>query len=141
MSNFTPLPALAGGAIIGLAASLLLLTHGKIAGISGIYGGLFDRKTEDKPLRLYFVAGLVAAGLLARFVHPSAVSTGDRSLLLAAVGGLLVGAGTQIGSGCTSGHGVCGISRLSGRSILATVTFIATGVLTVLALRAIGGAS
>lgn len=141
MSNFTPLPALAGGAIIGLAASLLLLTHGKIAGISGIYGGLFDRKTEDKPLRFYFVAGLVAAGLLARFVHPSAVSTGDRSLLLAAVGGLLVGAGTQIGSGCTSGHGVCGISRLSGRSILATVTFIATGVLTVLALRAIGGAS
>lgn len=141
MSNFTPLPALAGGAIIGLAASLLLLTHGKIAGISGLYGGLFDRDTEDKPLRFYFLAGLIAAGVLARFVYPSAVSTGDRSLLLAAAGGLLVGVGTQLGNGCTSGHGVCGISRLSRRSILATMTFIGTGVLTVLALRAIGGAS
>jgi uncharacterized membrane protein YedE/YeeE len=141
MSNFTPLPALAGGALIGLAASLLLLTHGKVAGISGIYGGLFDRDIEDKPLRFYFLAGLVVAGVIARFVVPSAVSAGDRSLLFAAAGGLLVGAGTQLGNGCTSGHGVCGISRLSRRSIVATITFLGTGVLTVLALRLIGGAS
>lgn len=140
MSQFTPFSALAGGAIIGLAASLLLLTHGKISGISGIFGGLFDRETEDKPLRLYFLAGLVAAGFLARFLHPSALPTGDRSLLLAAAGGVLVGVGTQLGNGCTSGHGVCGISRLSRRSIVATMTFIATGMITVFALRTIGGA-
>lgn len=140
MSQFTPFSALAGGALIGLAASLLLLTHGKIAGISGLFGGLFDRDTEDKPLRFYFLGGLVLAGLLARFVHPTALPTGDRSWLFAAVGGLVVGVGTQLGNGCTSGHGVCGISRFSRRSILATITFITTGGLTVLALKTFGGA-
>lgn len=140
MSPFTPFSALAGGALIGLAASLLLLTHGKIAGISGLFGGLFDRETEDRPLRFYFLGGLLVAGLLARFVHPAALPAGDRSWLFAAAGGLAVGVGTQLGNGCTSGHGVCGISRLSPRSIVATLTFITTGALTVLALRTFGGA-
>ncbi|MEZ4299745.1 MAG: YeeE/YedE thiosulfate transporter family protein [Polyangiaceae bacterium] len=139
MSHFTPFSALAGGVLIGLAVSLHLLAHGRIAGISGIFGGLFDKGNGDKPMRLTFLAGLLIAGLLARFVAPSALAVGDRSLVLAGAAGLIVGVGTQLGNGCTSGHGVCGISRLSIRSIIATVTFIATGILTVLAVRAVSG--
>lgn len=138
MSQFTPFSALLGGAIIGLSASLFMLMHGRIAGISGILGGLFDRDADDKPLRLYFLAGLAIAGILARALSASGLPTGDRSWLFAAIGGLAVGLGTQLGNGCTSGHGVCGISRVSPRSLVATVTFIAAGVLSVLALRALG---
>ncbi|MBK8252922.1 MAG: YeeE/YedE family protein [Polyangiaceae bacterium] len=139
MSQFTPISALAGGALIGLAVSLFLLAYGRIAGISGVFGGLFDSSADDKGLRLTFLAGLVIAGLVARVVYPSAVAAGDRSLIVAAVAGLIVGVGTQLGNGCTSGHGVCGVSRMSRRSIIATLTFIATGMLTVAAVRMFGG--
>lgn len=140
MNDLTPLSALAGGALIGLSASLLLLTHGKIAGVSGLFGGLLQPKTEDRALRLAFLLGLVVMGLAARFVAPSAIGAlpASRSLAVVAIAGLIVGFGTRLGNGCTSGHGVCGISRLSPRSILATITFIATGAL---AVALFGGAS
>lgn len=128
MHDFTPIPALAGGALIGLGASLLLLTHGKVAGISGLYGGLFRRGTSDRALRVSFIAGLLVAGVLVRLVAPEAfASAWTPGLGLALLAGVIVGFGTQLGNGCTSGHGVCGISRFSVRSIVATVTFIATG--------------
>jgi uncharacterized membrane protein YedE/YeeE len=135
MHDFTPIPALLGGMLIGLAASILLLTHGRVAGISGLYGGAIRRGTSDRAFRLSFVAGLVIAGLVVRFLFPSA------SLPLTLVAGLLVGFGTQLGNGCTSGHGVCGLSRLSPRSLVATLTFMATGAATVfVAQHVIGGA-
>ena len=135
MENFTPVSALLGGALIGLGASLLMLSHGRIAGISGIFGGLFDPAGEEKGFRLSFLAGLLLAGVLARLVHPSTLPTATPGLVVGGVAGLLVGFGTQLGSGCTSGHGVCGLSRLSKRSLVATLTFIATGMLTVALLR------
>lgn len=140
MNDFTPLSALAGGALIGLAASVFLLTHGKIAGISGMFGGLLQPRTEDGPVRFAFVAGLVLAGVVARMFVPGAFEAppSSRTLAVIAMAGLLVGFGTRIGNGCTSGHGVCGIGRLSVRSLVATVTFIATGALTV---AIFGGAS
>lgn len=141
MNDFTPVSALIGGAVIGLAASLLLLTHGKVAGISGIYGGIFRHGTSDRAFRLAFVAGLVVVGALTRVVFPGAfATTWAASLPLALVAGLIVGFGTQLGSGCTSGHGVCGVSRLSVRSVVATGTFMATGFATVFVVRhLIGG--
>lgn len=136
--DFAPLPALAGGVLIGLAASLLLLTHGKVAGISGIFAGLLDRATHDKGFRLAFVAGLVAVGFGARLVAPDLVPASAAGLGVIALAGLIVGYGTRLGNGCTSGHGICGISRGSARSLIAVVTFISTGVLTVLATRLLG---
>lgn len=140
MNDFTPLSALAGGALIGLAASLFLFTHGKVAGISGMFGGLLSPQTEDGPVRFAFVAGLVLAGVIARMFAPGAFTAppSSRSLAVIAAAGLLVGVGTRVGNGCTSGHGVCGIARFSVRSIVATVTFIAAGALTV---AIFGGAS
>lgn len=132
MHDFTPVPALLGGVLIGLSASLLLLTHGKVAGISGLYGGLFRAGTTDRSLRLAFVVGLVLSGIALRFAFPSAfVSSFAPTLPWALGAGLVVGFGTQLGSGCTSGHGVCGIARLSTRSMVATCTFMATGFATV----------
>lgn len=125
MSNFTPLASLAGGALIGASASLLLMTEGRVAGISGIVSGIFGARW-----RMQFVAGLLGGGLVMLLVRPSSFGPSVVSLPLAIVAGLVVGVGTKLGSGCTSGHGVCGISRLSTRSILATCTFMATGVLT-----------
>lgn len=122
--------ALAGGAMIGLASAFLLLTHGRIAGISGIVGSLMQRTTHDRGWRLAFLAGMAGAGLVASVVAPSAVGASVRSLPVVIGAGLLVGYGTRLGSGCTSGHGVCGISRFSARSLVAVVTFMTTGVLT-----------
>jgi uncharacterized membrane protein YedE/YeeE len=141
MNDFTPITALMGGALIGVASSLFLLTHGKVAGISGIYGGLFRRGTSDRAFRLAFIAGLVVAGALLRVFFPGAFTTGwSATLPVALAAGLLVGFGTQLGNGCTSGHGVCGISRLSIRSLIATATFIGTGMATVFVVRhVIGG--
>lgn len=136
--DFAPLPALLGGVVIGLAASLLLLTHGKVAGISGIFAGLFDRATHDKAYRLAFVAGLLLVGVGAHFIAPELVPATSSSLGLVAVAGLLVGYGTRLGNGCTSGHGICGLSRGSIRSLVAVATFISTGVLTVLGVRLLG---
>jgi uncharacterized protein len=141
MHDFTPLSSLAGGALIGVAASLFLLTHGRVAGISGIYAGVFGRGTPDRRTRLSFLAGLLLAALAVRLVHPEAfASSWTASLPLALAAGVLVGIGTQLGGGCTSGHGVCGISRLSRRSMVATVAFMATAGVTVFVIRhLIGG--
>jgi uncharacterized protein len=143
MENFTPVSALTGGALIGLSASLVLLVHGRVAGISSIFGGVLDARrkggpsVDDRAFRLYFLGGLLLAGVLARFAYPSALPAGSPSLLVGGVAGLLVGFGTQVGSGCTSGHGVCGLSRLSKRSLAATITFMALGMLTAAALHAL----
>ena len=122
--------ALAGGALIGLAASLLLFTHGRIAGISGVIGSLLPPVPSDRHWRLAFVGGLVLAGLLARALAPHAIGASVRSPALVLVAGLLVGFGTRLGSGCTSGHGVCGLSRRSPRSLVAVLVFMTTGALT-----------
>jgi uncharacterized membrane protein YedE/YeeE len=140
MHDFTPVPALLGGALIGAAASLFLWSHGKVAGISGLYGGLLRRGTSDRAVRASFVAGLLLAGIAVRLVWPAAfVSSSSPTLGLALLAGVVVGVGTQMGSGCTSGHGVCGISRFSVRSIVATLTFMATGFLTVFVVRHVLG--
>lgn len=136
MNDFTPISALVGGAVIGLAASLLLFTHGKVAGISGLYGGMLRRGTSDRAFRLSFLAGLVLTGALVRLLAPGAfATTWSASLPLTLLAGLVVGFGTQLGNGCTSGHGVCGVSRLSPRSLIATGTFMATGFATTFVVR------
>lgn len=134
------LRGLAGGALIGVSASVLLLMNGRVAGISGILGGLLVRTTRDERIwRALFLLGLAAGGLIALALVPGAFGGAAPSLAIAIAAGVLVGAGTKIGNGCTSGHGVCGISRFSARSIVATLTFITTGALTLLAARALGG--
>lgn len=141
MTEFTPVASLVGGLMIGAAAVLLLALQGRIAGISGITARLLppyqDRAT---PGRLGFVAGLVLAPMVAMAVTGHAVTqTVSANLPLMAAAGLLVGFGAVWGSGCTSGHGVCGLSRLSPRSLVATLTFMATGVVTVYLLRHVFG--
>jgi uncharacterized membrane protein YedE/YeeE len=122
--------AVLGGMMIGAASSLLLLTHGRIAGISGVLGSLLERETSDRAWRIAFVAGLVGAGAIAAFVAPTAIGSQVASAPVLVIAGLLVGYGTQLGRGCTSGHGVCGISRWSVRSLVAVATFMTTGALT-----------
>jgi hypothetical protein len=129
-----------GGAFIGLSASLLLLTHGKIAGISGMLGGLINPKTTDRGYRAWFLAGLVLVGIAVRIFRPELLAPAhSASLGLTAVAGLIVGFGTSLGNGCTSGHGVCGVSRLSTRSIIATSAFVFTGAVTVFLARHLTG--
>lgn len=136
MNDFTPVSALIGGALIGLAASLLLFTHGKVAGISGLYGGVFRARIADRTFRLAFVLGLVAAGAVLKLLFPGAfATTWSATLPVALVAGVIVGFGTQLGNGCTSGHGVCGLSRMSVRSLVATGTFMATGFATTYVVR------
>lgn len=141
MNDFTPLPSLLGGVLIGLAATILLAWNGRIAGISGILGGVLLPKSGEVSWRAVFLAGLVAGGFLLRIIYPSAFpAEASGSLPVIAAAGLLVGFGTRLGSGCTSGHGVCGLSRLSARSLVATLTFMATGALTVFVVHhVIGG--
>ena len=128
MAHFTPTASLLGGMLIGLSASAMLLANGKIAGISGIVAGLLSPTKHDTLWRLVFVAGLLAGGFLLRFFSLRSFEIGIvRSGGALALAGLLVGFGTRLGNGCTSGHGICGISRGSKRSLIATVTFIATG--------------
>ena len=153
---FTPLSALAGGALIGLAAALFVLFNGRIAGISGVLGGLLRPKTGDVGWRLAFVTGLIAAPVLyqllvllpaSRLLTVSEytrlvsltlhqIDAGNLTLIVA---GLLVGIGTRYGAGCTSGHGVCGLSRFSIRSLVATLTFMAAGFATVFVARHLFG--
>jgi uncharacterized membrane protein YedE/YeeE len=141
VTDFTPVSSLAGGALVGAAATLLLWLDGRIAGISGIVGGLLRRRPGDMAWRVAFVVGLLTGGLVLRLVAPATVAfTLQRSTATLLIAGLLVGYGTQLGNGCTSGHGVCGLSRGSRRSLAATVTFMTTGVLTALAVRLLGGA-
>ena len=126
---------LAGGILIGLAASGLLLLNGRLAGISGIFGGVVALR-PDAPWRLAFVAGLLSSGAVLLLVRPEAFgSAPPASLPVLAVAGLLVGIGARVSNGCTSGHGVCGLARRSPRALIATLTFMATGALTVLVVR------
>lgn len=133
--HFTPWTALAGGLLIGLAAALLVLFNGRIAGISGILGGLLRAARSDVGWRLAFLAGLLTAPLLYAMVAalPEVTVEAGSGTLVAA--GLLVGVGTRYGSGCTSGHGVCGISRGSPRSLAATAAFMFAGFVTVFIVR------
>jgi uncharacterized protein len=132
---FTPWSAAIGGVVIGLAVALFVLVNGRIAGISGIVGGMLRPVRGDLAWRLAFIAGLVAAPLAyaTAAALPSATIEAGYPVLIAA--GLLVGIGTRLGSGCTSGHGVCGLSRLSPRSLVATLSFMAAGFVTVFVLR------
>lgn len=131
--HFTPWTSLAGGILIGLAAAMLVLLSGRIAGISGIVGGLLVPRSGDIGWRLAFVGGLLLAPAVMAFYPVSPrIDAGFGTLALA---GLLVGVGTSYGSGCTSGHGVCGLSRLSPRSLAATLVFMGAGVATVLVTR------
>ena len=133
--HFTPWHALAGGLLIGLAAALFIFFNGKIAGISGILGGLLRPVKGDLLWRLAFLLGLMAAPLLYALFRPLTEATIEASNVTLVVAGLLVGLGTRYGAGCTSGHGVCGLSRLSLRSLVATLSFMAAGFLTVYIMR------
>ena len=136
---FTPGASLAGGLLIGLAAALMVVLLGRIAGISGMVGGLLQRSSWRQASvwgwRLAFVLGLVAAPLVWQLFAPLPAMDMPRNPAVIVLAGLLVGFGTRLGSGCTSGHGVCGLSRLSLRSLAATLTFMATGALAVFVLR------
>lgn len=137
---FTPLSALAGGALIGLAASTLLLLEGRIAGISGVFGGLLRPAAGDVAWRVAFIGGLVGAGVILVAVAPQTIQATDhRGLVATLVAGLVVGFGVRLGNGCTSGHGVCGLSRFSRRSLVATLTFMGTGIVTASLIQAFGG--
>jgi len=132
---FTPWPALAGGLLIGIAAAMFVLLNGRIAGVSGVLGGLVTPAKGDVAWRMSFVLGLLIAPTVYAFFSagsPLRIDAGDGALVLA---GLLVGAGTRYGSGCTSGHGICGLSRLSPRSLVATLAFMGAGFVTVFVLR------
>nr|WP_137830691.1 YeeE/YedE family protein [Methylobacterium sp. L1A1] len=141
MDGFTPVSALVGGALIGTSAALFLLLNGRIAGISGILGGLLAPPSRETGWRIAFLAGLVLVPLayagMGGGLPPVTV---DASFPLLAVAGLLVGFGSRLGAGCTSGHGVCGIGRGSPRSLVATGTFMAVAILTVLVVRHLVGA-
>jgi len=141
MANFTPVSAAIGGALIGLAAALLMLTTGRVAGISGIFGGALTLSTADKGWRIAFIAGLILApltGTLAGYALTAPQMPANWAVIV--VAGLLVGFGTRMGSGCTSGHGVCGIARLSLRSIVATAIFMGVAIAVVAVTRhGIGG--
>lgn len=134
-ANFTPLAAISGGLLIGLAASLFAIFNGRIAGISGIAGGLLRPKKGDIAWRLTFLSGLIAAPVLYRVFAELPEIKVDAGWGMLAASGLLVGVGTRYGSGCTSGHGICGLSRLSLRSLMATLAFMTSGFLTVFFVR------
>ena len=131
LTEFTPFSSFVGGIIIGLAAVLLLLTNGRIAGISGIIGGLLQKKSTDQVWRIVFILGLVLSPFLYAIFQPLPPLSIQTPTPIIIIAGVLVGFGTRLGSGCTSGHGVCGLSRLSGRSFIATFVFMLAGFITV----------
>ena len=139
-NNFTPWASLAGGALIGLAAAIFILFNGRIAGITGIVSGLIRPRLHDAGWRIAFVLGLIVSPLIWGFFWQLPIIQIDASNGLLAIAGLVVGISTRVGSGCTSGHGVCGIARFSPRSIVATLAFMATGFLTVYIVRHVLGA-
>jgi uncharacterized membrane protein YedE/YeeE len=139
-NNFTPWTALAGGALIGISAALFILFNGRIAGITGIIGGLFRPVMHDAGWRIAFTLGLILAPIIWLLFAELPNVQIDATYNLLIVAGVIVGFGARYGSGCTSGHGVCGISRLSPRSIIATLAFMGTGFLTVFIMRHILGA-
>ncbi len=147
--NFTPIAATVGGALIGLSAALLLLVKGRIAGISGIAGGIIYPELGDMAWRIMFVLGLVLGGFVYQWLSGDSTdglfkgiahiqSVSSTPVLL--IAGLLVGVGTTVGTGCTSGHGICGLARRSPRSLAATLSFMASGALTVFIVRQLMGA-
>lgn len=122
------LTAFVGGSLIGLASVLMLLFNGKILGVSGIVGGIFQKQSKEQSWRYSFLVGLFLGGGILKLILPSAFSFSlSRSLYALAVAGLMVGYGTRLGNGCTSGHGICGVSRMSARSFMATLTFMGFG--------------
>jgi len=134
--SFTPIPSLLGGMILGVAAGLSVLLHGRILGISGIVSGLLHPKAGDWSWRLAFALGLLTSSFLAALIFGIfPVIEVDANWLTVIVAGLLVGFGVQYGSGCTSGHGICGLSRLSPRSLVATLSFMTAGFLVVFIIR------
>ena len=142
MQNFSPVDSLVGGIVIGIAALVLLRFYKRIAGISGIFGGLFPFDAGEILWRLVFLAGLMTGGVVLSFLHSDAVTFeltySNPALILA---GLLVGIGSRMGNGCTSGHGICGLGRLAPRSVVAVLTFMVTGILSaVLVQQFLGGA-
>ncbi|OSQ50298.1 YeeE/YedE family protein [Thalassospira alkalitolerans] len=143
MENFTPISALLGGALIGLASGLYLLLNGRIAGISGILGGLMSRGSamSERLEKLAFIIGMIVGPIIVIATSPiQAQSVVDASLPVIIVAGLIVGFGTRLGSGCTSGHGICGLSRLSARSLVATLCFMGAGMACTFVVRhVIGG--
>jgi len=136
---FSPWSSLAGGALIGIAAAMLALLNGRIAGISGVLGGLLKPVRGDIGWRVAFIVGLLSAPLLYLLVGKVMRPQIDASYAALLLAGLLVGVGTRYGSGCTSGHGVCGLSRLSGRSLAATAVFMGAGFITVFVTRHLFG--
>lgn len=140
--HFSPWTSLLGGALIGLAAGGLMFSLGRIAGISGILAGMFSTTGDERVWRVAFVLGLLTAPVLARLTVGLPVMTFEASPTTLVVAGLLVGLGTRYGFGCTSGHGICGLSRLSARSLAATLLFMAGGFVTVYGMRhVLGGAA
>ena len=137
--HFTPWSSLTGGLLIGAAAAMLLLFNGRIAGVSGILGGLLRPMAGDIGWRMAFVLGLVGAPLVYGLAAPLPSVHVDADMTMLVVAGLLVGVGTRYGSGCTSGHGVCGLSRLSPRSMAATAAFMIAGFVTVFIARHLFG--
>ena len=136
MENFTPLSAMLGGLLIGAAATLMLWTNGRIAGISGILGGVLVPKKTDMLWRVCFLSGLLLGPLGYVIVAGEELDIEiQASPMLTIVAGLAVGFGTRLGSGCTSGHGICGISRFSARSLAATLVFMSSGIATVYVAR------
>lgn len=134
-NNFTPWASLAGGILLGLASAMFILINGRILGISGIIGGLLRPTSGDVGWRLAFVLGLLIAPLLYLLLAGPVAVRIDASWATLVIAGLLVGVGTRFGSGCTSGHGVCGLSRLSPRSLVATLAFMGAGFVTVYLMR------
>ena len=134
-------PALAGGLLIGLSSAALLLLNGRVAGISGIFAGLLEPRPGDRSWRALFLAGLIAGAAGVALLYPRSFRFDlVRAPALLLVAGVLVGFGTRLANGCTSGHGLCGVSRISPRSLVATATFIAAGALTVFVVRHLLGA-
>ena len=141
MQNFTPYSAFFGGSLIGLSAALLMYFNGRIAGISGMVAGVFDLKNSENRWRLFFLVGLIATAVIVNFFALHGEASYSRSTLLLIISGILVGFGTRMGNGCTSGHAVCGMARLSTRSIVATLIFMGVAILTVFITRHLLGIS
>ncbi len=140
MHSFTPIQSLIGGALFGLGAALLLLLNGRVAGISGIFSGLLLPARGEFGWRALFIGGLMCGGLLVGRVRPDLfINSLPRSTLVLVAAGILVGFGSRLANGCTSGHGLCGVSRLSTRSIAATITFLASGIATAAVVRTLFG--
>lgn len=135
ITDFTPLASLFGGILIGLAAVILMAFNGRIAGMTAMLGGLLQPQSPDSPWRLAFLAGAIVAPLLASLFGAEFAFASPTNGALLALGGVMVGIGVTYGSGCTSGHGVCGLARLSPRSLVATLTFMATTFATVTVIR------